>query len=205
MGKIIIVILLTFISFVSQAVEVEGAPGVIFKHETKKYFHGGYCYRFKINNTSNSLFEQWQVSFETDANIYKDPYSSYLSSDSNSYYLVGKNWNENIKSNDETRFGFCAKKGKLPENIQLTHRYTPSENLIFEGSFNQTWAQDWNLRDTRYWGKENLTITENNTLRVFYPKDSYIPSKGTIGTRGGAGFIQKLNTTETDLYLSYEV
>jgi hypothetical protein len=196
--------LITFISFVNQAVEVEGAPGVTFKHYTNKVFNGGYCHRFELDNSSDQVFEDWQITFETDANVYKN-YSSNLVADANNYYLTGLSWNSPLKSGRDTRFGFCAKKGDVPENVQILHRYTPKEYLIFEGSFNQTWEQDWDLRDTRYWGKENLTITDNNTLKVFYPEGSYVPSAGEVGTRGGAGFIQKLNTTETDLYLSYEV
>ena len=57
-------------------------------------------------------------------------------------------------------------------------------------------------RFSRVWGLQNIALTPENDLRVFYPKGSFSPSSAPLG---GAGFIYKLDTPIDTGRLSYQV
>lgn len=55
---------------------------------------------------------------------------------------------------------------------------------------------------TNTWGEENIEVQEDASVKVSYPKGSYVPSKDP---RGGAGFIYAIGEKYEELNLSYEI
>jgi len=73
------------------------------------------------------------------------------------------------------------------------------KKIIFDESFSSNWKNKfWNL--SRKWWLSNISIINDDTLKVFYPKWSVQPSAKPIWW---AWFVKKFDNSYDDLYFSY--
>ncbi len=168
-------------------------------HYIKSEWSTGYCYKFEITNNNDENLD-WTLDFDLDSDL-KSNWSGVFEETDTWYSVTWVSYNKLIKPGKTKNFGYCAYTKVLPSNIELIDNNN-TEVVVFENTFTENWITDWVLQTTRKWGFENFELLEWDILRATYPAWSYKPS-GEI--RGWGGFIKRLDTTGTDMYLSYDV
>ena len=170
-------------------------------HYIKSEWSTGYCYKFEISNDNEENLD-WTLNFDLDSDL-KSDWSWVFVKTTSWYSVTWVSYNKLIKPGKTKNFGYCTQTKTLPSNIELIDNNNV-EIVIFENSFSSNWITDWVLQTTRKWGFENFELLSWDILRVTYPAWSYKPS-AEDAPRGWGGFIKRLDTTWTDMYLSYDV
>lgn len=89
-----------------------------------------------------------------------------------------------------------------PQNWDIVEK-TDKKLLYSEFFTDNSWGKDIiTSKFSNYWWAENLTIQEDKSIKVIYPKWSYKPS---ANPRGWAGFIYNIWETSDVLALNYDI